>query len=146
MVHLNGIIAQQPLYKHLCLLLLNCYQMGNSLDQWRVCIGLFNINTYICCRKCTFRFCFLNFSVSLATVLELCDKFCILTSSYMKEYLLNSQFMLILIDISNGVGFGVGIGFGLGLRNVCEGCFKTTKLNNHKSKTARRVLYFNKTM
>ena len=71
--------------------------MGNSLDQWRVCIGLFNSNTYICYRKCTFRFCFLNLSFNLATILELCDKFCNLTSTYMKECLLNSQFMLILI-------------------------------------------------
>ena len=46
-------------------------------------------------------------------------------------------------DLSNGVGFGVGIG--LVLRNVCHDCFKTTKVNKHKSKTAHRVLFFNKT-
>ena len=50
-----------------------------------------------------------------------------------------------LIDLSNGVGFGVGIGLGLGLCNICEGCFKTTKVNKYESKTAHKVLYFNKT-
>ena len=51
----------------------------------------------------------------------------------------------LIFDLSNGLGFGVGIGLGFGLRNVCEGCFKTTKVNMHNSKTTHRVLYHNNT-
>ena len=36
--------------------------------------------------------------------------------------------VFLIVDLSKGVGFGVGIG--LGLRNICQGCFKTTKVTN----------------
>ena len=50
--------------------------------------------------------------------------------------LLCSAYIIILFDLSNGFGFGVGIGLGFGLRNICEGCFKTTMMvNKHKSYT-----------
>ena len=35
---------------------------------------------------------------------------------------------------------GVGIGIGLGLRNVSEGCFKTTKVNKYKNRTVYRAM------
>ena len=46
----------------------------------------------------------------------------------------------LLIDLSNGVGVEVGIGIGLGLRNIIEGCFKTTKVNKYKSRTVYRAV------
>ena len=48
--------------------------------------------------------------------------------------------MKYIFDLSNGVGVGVGIGIGLGLRNISEGCFKTTKVNKYKSRTVYRAM------
>ena len=47
---------------------------------------------------------------------------------------------MIQVDLSNGVGVEVGIGIGLGLRNISEGCFKTTKVNKYKSRTVYRAM------
>ena len=44
------------------------------------------------------------------------------------------------IDLSNGVGVGVGFGIGLGLRNISEGCFKTTKVNKYKIRKVNRAM------
>ena len=41
-------------------------------------------------------------------------------------------------DLSNGVGVEVGIG--IGLRNISEGCFKTTKVNKYKSRAVYRAM------
>ena len=46
----------------------------------------------------------------------------------------------LIVDLSNGVGVGVGIGIGIGLRNISEGCFKTTKVNKYKSRTVYRAM------
>ena len=45
-----------------------------------------------------------------------------------------------ILDLSNGIGVGIGIGIGLGLRNISEGCFKTTKVNEYKSRTVYRAM------
>ena len=47
---------------------------------------------------------------------------------------------LSLLDLSNGIGVGIEIGIGIGLRNISEGCFKTTKLNEYKSRTVCRAM------
>ena len=53
---------------------------------------------------------------------------------------MNMQVKCLAFDISNRVGFGVGIVIGLVLRNISEGCFKTTKLNKKKSGTVYRTM------
>ena len=58
---------------------------------------MFNSNTFICCRKCTFKMCFLNIPLNLANILAFCNISCKLISTYMKECLFNTHFMLILV-------------------------------------------------
>ena len=96
-VYLNGIVVRHSFCRQTVLYRFNCYQMGNSLEQLRVCIGMFNSNTFICCRKCTFKMCFLNIPLNLANILAFCNISCKLISTYMKECLFNTHFMLFLV-------------------------------------------------
>ena len=72
--------------------------MGNSLEQWRACIGMFNSNSFICCIRSTvsFRF-FLSCNIAIANLLAFCKLICKATSVFMKESLHNAYFTIVLL-------------------------------------------------
>ena len=70
----------------ICFLLLNCHPMGNRLEQWRACIGMFNSNSFICCIRSTVSFhLFLSCNIAIANLLAFCKLICKVTSVFMKE-------------------------------------------------------------
>ena len=72
--------------------------MGNSLEQWRACIGMFNSNSFICCIRSTVSFrLFLSCNIAIANLLAFCKLICKATSVFMKESLHNAFFTIVLL-------------------------------------------------
>ena len=87
----------KPLFVFL-FFLLNCHQMGNSLEQWRACIGMFNSNSFICCIRSTVSFrLFLSCNIAIANLLAFCKLICKVTTVFMKESLHNAYFTILLL-------------------------------------------------
>ena len=72
--------------------------MGNSLEQWRACIGMFNSNSFICCIRSTVSFrLFFSCNIAIANLLAFCKLICKATSVFMKESLHNAYFTMLLL-------------------------------------------------
>ena len=72
--------------------------MGNRLEQWRACIGMFNSNSFICCIRSTVSFrLFLSCNIAIANILAFCKLICKFTSVLMNESLYNAYFTILLL-------------------------------------------------